>query len=116
VPSMPLAALWETVEDGVVRYACHVGHQYARDSLLSEHGQAVEQALWTAVRILEQHAELRQRMSARARAQGLAMVAEGFAEDSRDHHTQAQSIRRLVFGQRDRVEPESVEPRKARAR
>ena len=75
-------ALWETGEDGVVRYACHVGHQYAPDSLLAEHGEAVEQALWSAVRVLEQHAELRQRMSKRARDAGMARVAEGFAEDS----------------------------------
>jgi two-component system chemotaxis response regulator CheB len=109
--------LWETVDEGVVRYACHVGHQYAPDSLLAEHGEAVEQALWTAVRILEQHAELRMRMASRARAAGMALVAEGFAEDSRDYHTQAQAIRRLVFGQNDRVEAEpTAGRRKARAR
>jgi two-component system, chemotaxis family, protein-glutamate methylesterase/glutaminase len=110
-------ALWESAENGVVRYACHVGHQYAPDSLLAEHGEAVEQALWTAVRILEQHAELRQRMSARAESAGMSMVAESFAEDSRDYHTQAQAIRRLVFGQHDRVEAEpAAARRRARAR
>ena len=74
-------ALWETGEDGV-RYACHVGHQYAPDSLLAEHGDVVEQALWSAVRVLEQHAELRQRMSTRARDAGMTRVADGFAADS----------------------------------
>jgi two-component system chemotaxis response regulator CheB len=110
-------ALWESADGGVVRYACHVGHQYAPDSLLAEHGEAVEQALWTAVRILEQHAELRQRMSARAASAGMSMVAESFADDSRDYHTQAQAIRRLVFGQHDRIEAEpAAERRRARAR
>ena len=106
-------ALWESAESGVVRYACHVGHQYAPDSLLAEHGEAVEQALWTAVRILEQHAELRQRMSARAASAGMSMVAESFADDSRDYHTQAQAIRRLVFGQHDRIEAEPAAERPA---
>jgi two-component system chemotaxis response regulator CheB len=112
-------ALWESTDAGVVRYACHVGHQYAPDSLLVEHGEAVEQALWTAVRVLEQHAELRQRMSARAEAGGMPMVAAGFADDGRDYHTQAQAIRRLLFGQSDPVaaEPQpSPARRKARAR
>ena len=86
--------LWETEDDGVVRYACHVGHQYAPDSLLAEHGEAVEQALWSAVRVLEQHADLRLRMSKRAEAAGIRMVAEGFAEDSHNYHLQAQHIRR----------------------
>ncbi|MEO5821726.1 MAG: chemotaxis protein CheB [Vicinamibacteraceae bacterium] len=105
-------ALWETHDGGAVRYACHVGHQYAPDSLLAEHGEAVEQALWTAVRILEQHAELRQRMSARADSAGMPIVAAGFAEDGRDHHTKAQTIRRLVFGQQDRVEAEPTTTRR----
>jgi two-component system chemotaxis response regulator CheB len=109
-------ALWETEEDGVVRYACHVGHQYAPDSLLAEHGEAVEQALWSAVRVLEQHAELRLRMSNRAREAGMAMVADGFAEDSHSHHLQAQHIRELLFGQRDRVSPDPAHRRKAQAR
>jgi two-component system chemotaxis response regulator CheB len=110
-------ALWETDEDGVVRYACHVGHQYAPDSLLAEHGEAVEQALWSAVRVLEQHAELRLRMSKRAQDGGMPLMAEGFADDSRDYHLQAQHIRELLFGQRDRVaaDPTAVR-RKAQAR
>jgi hypothetical protein len=77
----------------------------------------VEQALWSAVRVLEQHAELRQRLSRRARDAGIATVAQGFAEDSRDYHGQAQSIRRLIFGPHDRVAADaSGTQRKARAR
>lgn len=110
-------ALWETEEDGVIRYACHVGHQYAPDSLLAEHGDSVEQALWSAVRVLEQHADLRLRMSKRAQDAGIRMVAEGFVEDSHNYHLQAQHIRQLLLGQRDRMAADSVAlRRKARAR
>ena len=110
-------ALWETGEGGVSRYACHVGHQYAPDSLLAEHGESVEQALWSAVRVLEQHAELRQRMAKRALEAGLSKVADGFEADSRDYHLQARQIRELLFGQHDRVTPDSTAVgRKARAR
>lgn len=108
-------ALWETEENGVARYACHVGHQYGPDSLLAEHGESVEQALWSAVRVLEQHAELRQRMARRAEGAGLQVVAEGFAEDGREYHRQAREIRRLVFGEGEPEEEEAVR-RKARAR
>jgi two-component system, chemotaxis family, protein-glutamate methylesterase/glutaminase len=110
-------ALWETEDEGVVRYACHVGHQYAPDSLLAEHGEAVEQALWSAVRVLEQHAELRMRMAKRAQDAGIKMVAEGFAEDSHNYHLQARHIRQLLLGQRDRVaaDPAAVR-RNAQAR
>jgi two-component system chemotaxis response regulator CheB len=68
-------ALWASHEDGVIRYACHVGTNTGRTPWLVDHGEAVEQALWSAVRVLEQHAELRQRLSRRARDAGISMVA-----------------------------------------
>jgi two-component system chemotaxis response regulator CheB len=90
-------ALWE-VEDGrVVRYQCHVGHQYASDSLEAEQRVTLDGALWTAVRVLEQHAELKLRMARRAQASGLANVSEGFAEGARDAHAQAQQIRGVLI-------------------
>ena len=113
-------ALWETGDGVAGDYACHVGHRYAPESLLAEHGEAVEQALWTAVRILEQHAELRMRMSKRAEAAGITMVARGFEEDSHGYHTQAKAIRRLVFREPAIVAPSAEEGpaprRRARAR
>jgi two-component system chemotaxis response regulator CheB len=112
-------SLWETAEGGVARYQCHVGHQYAPDSLLVDHGEAVEQALWSAVRILEQHAELRARMARRAEGAGLRRVAESFDEDSREYHRQASDVRRLVSGGDHRVSAEAADDarrRKARAR
>lgn len=98
-------ALWETTDGPVVRFACHVGHQYGPESLLTDHNEAVEQALWSAVRILEQHADLRQRLARRAESAGLGLVAANFQEDSRDYHAHAQSIRRLVFGEGEERPP-----------
>jgi two-component system chemotaxis response regulator CheB len=106
-------ALWE-VEDGrLVRYRCHVGHQYAPDSLAAEQRDAVEGALWSAVRVLEEHAELRLRMARRADAAGLSVVSEGFAEGARDSHRQAQEIRALLFAggeAPDSLEEEAAKP------
>jgi two-component system chemotaxis response regulator CheB len=109
-------ALWETTDGPVVRFACHVGHQYGPESLLTEHSEAVEQALWSAVRILEQHAELRQRLARRAESAGQGLVAANFQEDSRDYHAHAQSIRRLVFGEGEERPPAESVRRKTRAR
>jgi two-component system chemotaxis response regulator CheB len=91
-------SLWE-VEDGrLIRYRCHVGHQYAPDSLAAEQRDVVEAALWRAVRVLEEHAALRLRMARRADAAGLSVVSEGFAEGARSSHRQAQEIRARLFG------------------
>lgn len=90
-------ALWEVQEGRVVRYQCHVGHQYGPDSLEAEHCEAVDGALWTAVRVLEEHAELKMRMARRASAGGLTVVGRGFEDGARDAHRQAQEIRAVLF-------------------
>jgi two-component system chemotaxis response regulator CheB len=90
-------ALWEIAEGNHQRYRCHVGHQFSPEALESEHGDAVESALWTAVRILEEHAELRERMAERSNAAGLAEVSAGFRRSGQDSHRQAEAIRRLLF-------------------
>jgi two-component system chemotaxis response regulator CheB len=59
-------SLWE-IEDGrAVRYQCHVGHQYAADSLDAGQRDTIDNVLWAAVRVLEEHAELKGRLARRA--------------------------------------------------
>ena len=90
-------ALWEVQEGRVVRYQCHVGHQYAPDVLDTEQRDAADRALWSAVRVLEEHAELKTRMAKRAADNGLEVVSEGFADGARDADVQAKRIRALLF-------------------
>jgi two-component system chemotaxis response regulator CheB len=90
-------ALWEVQEGRVVRYQCHVGHQYAPDNLEEGQRDVIDGALWSAVRVLEEHASLKRRMAERAAAGGLMTVSEGFAQGARDAHEQAQRIRAVLF-------------------
>jgi two-component system chemotaxis response regulator CheB len=59
-------ALWEQDEGPNVRYACHVGHAYSVESLLEEQGRSLETTLWSAVRALEERAEMHRRLAQRA--------------------------------------------------
>jgi two-component system chemotaxis response regulator CheB len=97
-------ALWEVQEGRLVRYQCHVGHQYAVDSLDAEQRGAVDTALWSAVRVLEEQSELKMRMARRAEGNGLLNVAEGFHASARDAHAQAQQIRSVLFTAGERPE------------
>jgi len=90
-------ALWEVQEGRVVRYQCHVGHQYAPENLEGEQRDAIDSALWSAVRALEEHAELKMRMARRAAESGLGVVSEGFAAGAREAHEQAQRIKSVLF-------------------
>ena len=53
----------ETVEGGLLRYRCHVGHAFSVDSLLAEQSESLEAALWASVRALEESAQLADRLA-----------------------------------------------------
>ncbi|MFL5896007.1 MAG: chemotaxis protein CheB [Thermoleophilaceae bacterium] len=61
-------ALWEQEERGIVRYACHVGHAYSLHSLVEEQGRSLETTLWSALRALQERADMQRRLARRARS------------------------------------------------
>jgi two-component system chemotaxis response regulator CheB len=58
-------ALWEVKDGKLKRFQCHVGHSYTELSLMAEKDGALETALWSALRALEESADLRRRMARR---------------------------------------------------
>ena len=105
-------ALWEIREGKLVRYRCHVGHQFTSDGLEAGQRDSVEGALWSAVRALEEQTDLRQRLAERAASAGLTSVQNKIAEGARESHRQASAIRAVLFNRRD---PELPEPAAAAA-
>jgi two-component system chemotaxis response regulator CheB len=91
-------ALWELKNGALARYRCHVGHQYTTEGLDAGQRDAVEGALWSAVRVLEEQADLRRRMARRAEASGLDVVSAGFQKSAHDSHLQAHTIRQMLLG------------------
>jgi two-component system chemotaxis response regulator CheB len=98
-------ALWEIQDGKLARYRCHVGHQFTSEALDAEQQNAVEGALWSAVRVLEEHADLRRRMARRAEAGQMPAVSDAFAKSAHESQRQAHTIRELLFG---RVLPSPV--------
>jgi two-component system chemotaxis response regulator CheB len=87
-------ALWEETNGSLVRFACHVGHSYSAESLVSEQGQALESALWSGLRALEERADLLERMSRRGeRSSRSARHFRGRAHEAREH---ARALRGLL--------------------
>jgi two-component system, chemotaxis family, protein-glutamate methylesterase/glutaminase len=89
-------SLWYIGEAGVERYHCRIGHAYSEQSLIENHGRALEIALWTALRALEERAALMRRMSRRARDGGHAHTAESFVSRAVELDEHAATIREHI--------------------
>jgi two-component system chemotaxis response regulator CheB len=91
-------ALWETEADGLLRFRCHVGHVYSPDSMDAAHAEAVERALWAALRALEERVALTRRLAQNATARGHGRIARTFEMKMQEAHGHAASIRVVLEG------------------
>lgn len=89
--------LWELSDADVVRYRCRVGHAYSVDSLLAGQGRALEDALWIALRSLEEKAALHRRLIERFAQRGNRLTVDRYEEQAREAEEQAENIRKLIL-------------------
>jgi two-component system chemotaxis response regulator CheB len=75
-------SMWQVDDAALVRFRCHVGHVYNGEHLLAEQSEALEAALWTAVRIFWDKTVLARQLAARERQHGHAEAAERFEEQA----------------------------------
>jgi two-component system, chemotaxis family, protein-glutamate methylesterase/glutaminase len=78
------------------RFRCRVGHAWSPAALEAEHADAVDEALWAAVRALEEKADLVQRLAADAGRHGRARSSEVFAQQAARTKAHARQLRDLV--------------------
>jgi two-component system chemotaxis response regulator CheB len=93
--------LFERHEGDLERFQCSVGHVFSIESLSSAQAEALENALWAAVRSLEDLAALLQRLAARARGNGHERSAETFERQQGDALERAATIREAIQGTTD---------------
>jgi two-component system, chemotaxis family, protein-glutamate methylesterase/glutaminase len=89
-------ALWEREDGDLVRFGCRVGHVYSPESLVAEHGKALEQALWAALRGLEERADLYRRMARRAQVSGRPGIERRFHNRSESAERHATAVRDAI--------------------
>ncbi|MFB6419808.1 MULTISPECIES: chemotaxis protein CheB [Bradyrhizobium] len=80
-----------------LRFRCQVGHAYAADALAKEQEGRVDEALRVALRIIEERAELVQRMASDGRRSGRPAVAEMYEARASEYREYADMIRRVVL-------------------
>jgi two-component system chemotaxis response regulator CheB len=90
-------AIWESIDGELVRYRCQVGHAYTAESMVGAQASVVETALWTAVRALEEKAELSRRLAERSRGRGLERLVNRYEIAMRHAERGSDAIRQLLL-------------------
>jgi two-component system chemotaxis response regulator CheB len=88
--------LWEWKESGLHRYRCRTGHAYSPESLAADQFGCVDSALWTALRVLQENADLSRRMAARMRERGLPTSEQRYLDRVAEAERNAGILRAIL--------------------
>ena len=97
--------LLQLKEEGPLRFRCHTGHAYSFESLLAAVNDGIEEALWSAIRALEEGELLLRTMSEHVRAHH-AVHEDPLRTRAEQARRQSEEFRRLAMGR----EPLALEP------
>jgi len=87
------------MRDGkMLQFQCRVGHRYSPESLLAQHAENVETAMWVALRSLEEHAALSKRMANHWRDLESERIAAGFDKRAAEAEKNAELLRKVLTG------------------
>jgi two-component system chemotaxis response regulator CheB len=100
--------LWEIQDAGLQRFRCRVGHAWSPEGLLTQQSDALEAALWVALRSLEERAALAGRLAETARRRGHPITATQFEEQAAEAQQAARPVRDLLV---DRAKYAAAWPR-----
>jgi two-component system chemotaxis response regulator CheB len=93
--------LFERTQGSLARFECSVGHVFSIESLSLSQAQALEAALWAAVRSLEDRAAMLERLGARAHHNGQPRSAGAFEREAREAVERAGTIRDTLLDVQD---------------
>jgi two-component system chemotaxis response regulator CheB len=96
--------LWESDEDGNLRFRCRTGHAYNVRAIMSAQSDSMEAALWTSLRVLEERIDFFRKLAKRAAERGDRATSERYTrqadEHERDHDRLRQALTDVVSQRR----------------
>jgi two-component system chemotaxis response regulator CheB len=88
--------LRELRERDLFRFRCRVGHAYSANTLLQEQSNTIEDALWIALRALEEREELARKLESQTRDRGLHLASTRYTELAEEMSRRAEVLRRVL--------------------
>lgn len=88
--------LEEMRESNMLRFRCRVGHIYSPDSLMADQTEAVERALWAAIRSMEEQAEFSHRLANNSKQKKHVRLERRFREKAETNRENAAVLRELL--------------------
>jgi two-component system chemotaxis response regulator CheB len=88
--------LWEIGDAKPRRYRCHTGHAYTLRSLADTQDQAADEALWSAMRALQEHEALLRELARDGEPDGEGAYGEGLVVRAERAAVHGQQLRRMI--------------------
>jgi two-component system chemotaxis response regulator CheB len=89
--------LWELKDGEFLRYRCRVGHAWTSEGLVARQSDILDDALWAALRALEESASLSRQLVDRHRARGHVRLAARFERQMGQMQERADAIRSAIM-------------------
>lgn len=89
--------LYQLHERDLLQFRCRVGHAFSVANLLAHQSEAQEEALWTAIRSLEERGELMRQMATKAREGHRTLSAQRFEAQAVEALQNADLIRQALY-------------------
>lgn len=89
--------LWELHDGKLVRFRCRQGHAYTADTMLNGQSEAVEDALWTALNILQENTQMLYKLAGDAHRRKFSTLASRFEDQAQERAKQMETLRQVLL-------------------
>jgi two-component system chemotaxis response regulator CheB len=104
--------LWELHDGELLRFRCRQGHAFTGETMMAEQTDAVEDSLWRALNILQESAQMSERMAAESHQRSRHYAATHFETMAREKWERADVLRRVLLNSKNEAPPNAVAPDK----
>lgn len=93
-------SIWQIGEQQPLRFRCHVGHSFTAEYFWAEQSQNLENALWSAIRIMEEKVTFARQFARRLREAKLVEIADRYDKTAHAIDGELSIIRDVIVGGR----------------